>query len=191
MGDNLRRVAHDMVILGEQHNRRSKNDETYIRAIVSGDKQPQSILDVMRVAGGYLIDENVHPFRLKEKEDVSKPFGSLQPDSHPKRVVAMKRILHAATTSRPTSRHVWTGEAIADEINSRVQSLPGSGLDTLLKQTGRDWQRLADLIAHIVETSDTDVIQSDNSTGRKLDKQAVQPQSPLALLRFMYGSIKN
>jgi hypothetical protein len=188
MGADLRQVAHDLVILGEQHNRRSKTDEQHIAAMVTASDEPQSILDVMRVAGGHLTDKSVYGFSLSEKDDISKPFGNLAPDRHPARVAAMKQILHAATTSRPTSRHVWTGEAIADEINSRVKSLPGIGLNDLLAQTGRDWQRLADLITHLVEHSDTDVIKSDNRTGRKLDNHAIQPQSPLALLRFIYGA---
>lgn len=191
MGADLQQVAHDLVILCEQHNRRSKTDEKHIRAMVTATDDPQSILDVMRVAGGHLTEKNVYSRTLNEKDDLSKPFGQIDPDRHPARVAAMKQILHAATTSRPTSRHVWTGAAIADEINSRVQSLPGIGLDDLLKQTGRDWQRLADLITHLVETSDTDVIKSDNRTGRRLDQHSIQPQSPLALLRFIYGATNN
>lgn len=182
----LRRMAHTVVILSEQHSRRGKNSERYMQQIVDGSQEPQSMVDVFRAAGATLNAKKLYPFRLSDQGN-EQPFGDESAIGRIGTVAAASNLLHQATTARPTNRQMWSQALIADELRSQSLTYGGSADQQALRQLGRNWQRLADLILHISEYSDTKVIEAENRRGQRLDRHEAQPADPLQLYRFVYG----
>ena len=81
---------------------------------------------------------------------------------------------------------MWTAANVAEEISSLTKALLGDNGE-MLKQMGRDWQRLADLIIHINKVSDTKIIEASHPKGRRLDRLELEPENPLEMFRFVYG----
>lgn len=183
--ENVRQTAHNIVVLAEQHNRRSSNSERFIEGLAAGTSDPKSILDVYRAAGGYLLEKKVYPLRVKEGNP-NAPFGLTDLDDLMHRMEVASNLIHQATTARPTSRDQWSNALLTDDIESQTQALLGDNRNAL-RQMGRNWQRLTDLILKIHKESDTKVIEQANPIGRKLDIQDAVPKDSMQFFRFVYG----
>lgn len=182
----LRQVAHSIVILGEQHSRRSNNSDRFIQQVVEGSQDPKSMVDVFRAAGGNLLDKKVYPLRLKG-EGNDRPFGTGSAYDRLTNITLASTVLQHATQARPSNRQMWPQAAIADELASLKNSLVEPSARDAARQLGRDWQRLADLIVYITDKSDTKVIENGNNLGNRLQRHEVQPSDPLQMYRFIYG----
>ena len=185
MAEDLQSLAHDIVILGDRHNRRSSNNDRHIASVVAGEIEPRSLIDVYRTAGGHLLSGRVHPLRVKASS-TDMPFGTNDLDDICLIVGIASNVIHQATNARPTSRDQWTAQAIISEIESQRAALLGDTRN-MMRQIGRSWQRLADLIIKINQDSDTKVIDRQNNLGRKLDIQDAVPKDPIQFFRFIYG----
>jgi hypothetical protein len=181
----LKKLAHNIVILGQRHERSSSTNERFIEGVAAGKENPRSSLDVYRAAGGQLLDRKAHPFRIKEGQP-QRPFGLAEPEELLDNITIASSLLNEAANSRATGRDMWTAASVADEIASQTKALIGDNSE-MLKQMGRDWQRLADLIVHINKVSDTKVIEVQHPKGRRLDRLELEPESPLEMFRFVYG----
>jgi len=181
----LRQLAHAIVILGQNHERRTGSITRRLTSIISGDTSPQSIIDVYRAAGVYLLDNQEHPLRTKPG-DLQNPLGDVHPDDLVENISTTSNLLHQATNARPSSKDMWSFEALKDEIESQTQA-QFPEVQAELSQVGRNWQRLADLITEIYKNSDARVIEENNSKGKRLEKHLIEPESPLELFRFIYG----
>jgi hypothetical protein len=182
---DLRQLAHTAVILGQRHDQRSSNSDKHIENVVAGSTDPRSIVDVFRAAGGHLLENKVYPFRTQDP-DATNPFGKGRGDEVAINVTIASNLLHQAINARPTGRDIWTAAAIFAEIDSQMAGVAEPGRDDM-RQMGRDWQRLADLLIWMYKNSEPKVIEAGNSRGRKLDKHEIAPANPLELLRFYYG----
>ena len=98
----------------------------------------------------------------------------------------VSHLLHEATNALQSSRDMWTYEHIVEEIQSQTKAQFSDAQDGL-RQMGRNWQRLADLIAWINKEGDAKIIEDNNSKGRKLDEHIIAAENPLELFRFVYG----
>ncbi|MEM9954918.1 MAG: hypothetical protein AAF846_25145 [Chloroflexota bacterium] len=186
LSEDLRKLTHAIVVLGQRHERRSSSDNKYRMALVKGQQDPRSVLDVFRTSGGYLTKKSAYPFRLSVG-DATQPMGDATPDDLQHNIAITSELLDMATKAFPNSRNMWTTKMLADEIKSQVASLTGDASKNVT-QTGRDWQRLADLIIHIAETGDAKIIEVNHSRGRKLEKLETAPENALELMRAIYGS---
>ncbi|GAB5492371.1 MAG: hypothetical protein Phog2KO_25860 [Phototrophicaceae bacterium] len=185
LSKELRRLAHAIVVLGQRHDRRSSSSDRYNEAIANGSHDPRSSLDVYRSVGGYLLGNTVHPLRIRDG-NAQKPLGDFSSDDLLINITIASSVLNEAINARPSSRNMWTHDALVDEVKSQVSTLIGKDTNDL-RQMGRSWQRLADLIIYISKNGDTKVIESRNAKGRKLDKLEREPESVLELMRFVYG----
>jgi hypothetical protein len=185
LSQELRRLAHNIVILGQRNERRGSDSERYIESIVKGSSDPRSTLDVYRVAGGHLLAKQVYAFRTKNG-DPRHPLGDLSNTELIDHISIASELLHQAANAQPTSRDMWTYSSLVDEIDSQTSGLLDDHSDEL-RQMGRNWQRLADLIAYIYKNSDTKVIEASNARGKRLDILEAQPENVLELFRFIYG----
>jgi uncharacterized ubiquitin-like protein YukD len=189
MAKNMRQMAHDIVILGDRHSRRSSAGERFFERLARGEQDPKSILDVYRAAGGYLLSRRIHPMHLQDN-DATLPFGIKDIDDLIAHVNIASVLIHQAVTARPNSRDQWTFAMIADEMGSQTKALVGNHRDEL-RQMGRNWQRLQDLIIKIHADSDVKVIEQNHNLGRKLDIQDAVPKDVMQLFRFTYGFFVN
>ncbi len=185
LGEELRKFAHAIVVLGQRHNRRSSIGDKHNEAIARGKSDPRSVLDVYRAAGGYLLDKSSYPFRIMEG-DAQNPLGRESKEDILINVTIARSLLFEATKTRPGNRNMWTNDALVDEIKSQTSTLIGEGAKQL-QQMGRNWQRLSDLIIHITKAGDTKIIEANHSRGRKLEKLETVPENVLEFFRAIYG----
>jgi hypothetical protein len=183
---DLRQLAHSIVILGQRHSRRSSTDnERRIETIVLGTEDPGSVIDVYRAAGGYLLENIVHPLRMKEVNP-DFPLGDETGEDLIANIAITSHLLHQATSAFPSSRDIWTYKDIVDEIESQRKAQFTENVDEI-RQMGRNLQRLADLVIWIYEHGDIKIIEDNNNQGRKLDEHSIAAVNPLELFRFVYG----
>jgi hypothetical protein len=185
LSNELRRLAHTIVILGQRNDRRGASNERQFENIVNGKDDPRSTVDVYRAAGGYLLNKQVHPFRTKEG-DLRHPLGDLSTEDIIDNITLASDILHQAANAQASSRNTFPYSALIDEIESQTKALIQDHSDEL-RQMGRNWQRLADLINYIYKNGDTKVIEASNAKGKKLDDLEDEPENVLELFRFIYG----
>lgn len=186
IGEEFRQIAHALVLLGERHEKRGSSGDKYNEAIVKGAYDPRSILDAYRALGGYLLDSTVHPFRIKEGEP-RYPLGNFTSEELLVHAKIASSLLGDATNVSNVKREIWAYLALVDEAKSQISTLIGDNTNTL-RQMGRNWQRLADLIFHITKNSDTEIIEPDSVKGRRLDNLETTPDSALDLFRAIYGN---
>lgn len=181
----MRRIAHSIVLLGDRQDKRSSNNERWIEQVVAGQSDPKSVLDVFRSAGGYLLAGRRHPFRLKD-HSAAMPFGELDGPEIPIHAEIVANLLEEAISARADTRNQWSYVAVVDEIESLSGALLGDHR-VALRQMGRNWQRLSDLVYHIANEGNKNIIEPDNRQGRRLDNHETEPQSALEFFRFVYG----
>ncbi|MDQ7035684.1 MAG: hypothetical protein Q9P01_12870 [Anaerolineae bacterium] len=181
----LRQLAQALVMLGMRHKRRSSDNDKHNEAIVSGKKDPSSMVDVYRASGGFLSDKVIHPLLMKEVNP-DFPLGNATGEDLVINISIASHLLQQATEALLSSREMWTYNNIVDEISSQTQALFSDTQDNL-RQMGRNWQRLADLIIWIYKAGDSKIIEDNNSKGRKLDEHVIAAENPLELFRFVYG----
>ena len=182
----LRQLAHAIVTLGMRHKRRSSDNDRYIENIVQGKQDPASMVDVFRAGGGFLLDNVVHPMHTKEVNP-EYPLGDARGEALIDNITIAANLLNQAANALQSSREMWTYQHIADEISSQTQA-QFSDAPNDIRQMGRNWQRLADLLVWMFKEGDTKIIEDNNSRGRKLDEHIVAAENPLELFRFVYGS---
>jgi hypothetical protein len=185
LSEELRQLAHNIVILGQRHDRWGSDNERHIESLVKGTKDPRSTLEVYRVAGGHLINKTLHPFRIKEGNS-HHPLGKHSSEDLIDYIGIASELLQQAANDQASNRKMWTNAAIMDEIDSQTAALLEEHSEGL-RQMGRNWQRLADLIVHIYKNNDTKIIEAGNARGKKLDIMEAEPKGVLDLFRFIYG----
>jgi hypothetical protein len=183
--EQLKQLAHNIVILGSRHERSSSTSEKFMEAVAAGKENPRSSLDVYRAAGGQLLEKKLYPFRIKDGNP-QRPFGTADIAEVIDNITIASTLLNEAAKTGTNVRDLWTASGVAEEVASQTKALFGDN-SNMLKQMGRDLQRLEDLIVHINKTSDTKVIEANHPKGRRLDRLELEPESPLELFRFIYG----
>jgi len=186
LSKELKQMAHKLVVLAEQHERRSSNSSRHKEQIAEGAQDPKSMLDVFRASGGHLLEKKVYPLRIKQDGN-GRPFGQAAPADIVVNITIASNVMHQATIASPTSRSLWSYADLADELDSLCQTLPAAGVRDAIRQLGRDWQRLADLISHIHKESDPHIIEPNNKQGLRLEEHEERPEDVLQWFRFVYG----
>ncbi|MGJ3237973.1 MAG: hypothetical protein ACFE0Q_04645 [Anaerolineae bacterium] len=185
LSDDLRKLAHAIVVLNQRHQQHSATSDKHKKAIATCSADPRSVLDIYRASGGYLLGKNTHPF-MTQAGDARALFGFTDIEELRVNITIASTVLHEATNALSNVRDMWTIQALIGEIDSQTATLVGASAKGL-HQMGRNWQRLADLVLYIIDKGDTSVIEANNSHGRKLEKLETAPTNALDLLRFVYG----
>lgn len=182
----MQKIAQTLITLGTAHKRHSSTNDRYLQALVDGSQEPRSVLDIFRASGGYLLQQNYYPLRLG-KSDNATLFNGATPENLVTQMVIADHILSSALSATVDRRNPWRYTQIADELRSLSQALPDAAQRDIVRQLGRDWQRVADLIWLIFDQGDPAVIDPNNRRGNQLARHEVEPATALEALRFYYG----
>lgn len=187
LSQEFKELAAALVTLGQRHEKRSSSSDKYNEAIAKGTQDPRSALDVYRAIGGYLLEHTLHPFRTKAGE-AQYPLGNFTSEELLINVTITSSLISDATNADFSKRHIWVQSALIDEVKSQTSTLMGNNTNTL-RQMGRNWQRLADLIIHIVDSGDNKIVEDNDPKGRgpKLDKLETTPNNVLEFFRALGG----
>lgn len=187
LSQKFQEMATAIVTLGQRHEKRSSTSEKYNEAIARGTQDPRSALDVYRAVGGYLLENTGHPLRIRAG-DTQNPLGDFTSEELLVNITIASSLISGAPNADFSSRHIWVQSALVDEVKSQTGTLMGDNTNTL-RQMGRNWQRLADLIIYIVDHGDTKIIAETDpkGKGRRLDKLEATPDNVLEFLRAMGG----
>ncbi len=169
----------------------SRESEDHIRAILNGQTDVRTMLDLFRVIGGYFSRGRWVSARadrkIPEHALADRALNNLFPE-----VQAMNQLLRHALDAFPKGEKVSLKPAlITAEIESIWSGVVLHERRRLVHDLAIDFQHVSELILTITEKVDIRSLLSDSSTARKLDQAKKYPDNGLEYYRFMHGYFKN
>lgn len=183
LATDLQKLSQGLFSLGKQQATESGNK--FASALIKGQEEPRSALDVLRVIGGHLLRGRITPLKLTPNL-IPNPFSEQEVNDVIIHVGVATDLISAMTQGiEQMKKAQWRTEEILDELESMINSLTKSDR-AFLKALGQELQLLAEVVQQIYETSDASVMEANSRLGKQLDQQAVQPNNVLELYRFIY-----
>lgn len=188
LGVEVMNFARSLALIARQSDARLSTG--MLNGLAAGRENPRNIVDVFRVGGGKLLNGQVLPARLKQA-DAPTPFGEVPTQELYNRLIYANAVLRQPLVVWPSGKAVtWTAAAVVDELDSMLKMLPAdTGADTA-QRLGNAWQRLADFIPLFMKDVDSNILDADNRTGRKLDNMTMQPRYALEFFRYLAAMIQ-
>jgi len=187
LGQELKRLAHAILLLGHSFQRNSSRNMNQIDALLKGTQDPRSVVDVFRVAGGHLAQGRYYRLTLHARPE-SDPLADLEPRPFLESISQAAHILSSVLNPLPPDQPVsWTARDIIGEVDSLIYEIPRDEAKNMLRQLAANWQRLAELVVLIFDNSDSSALAENSKIGKQLDEQRRLPASPLELYRFLYS----
>lgn len=170
--------------LGAQYRAGRRREEAeHAKVMVAGKASPLSMVDLIRVMSGGLVEGNRIRLRIKPDPNLY-PFQNYSIEELIGGFVALQKILHPFVNTLPLNKRVDIKPSV---IVAEMRSFYNAQADaSSLQDIARDWQYLADLIVLIYSTGDAKAFQ-DSALAKKLDERRQAPTSILELIRFIYG----
>jgi hypothetical protein len=178
-------LAQSLLKLGTQHQADSSSSTKVLGALIKGQENPRSALDVLRIAGGHLARGRSYPLKLTPNV-IPNPFSEQDFGELTTHIGITADLLQAmAEQSDQQTVMRWEATDIAHELDNMLETFPNDEQDTL-KVMGQQLQYLADLIQHIQLATDNNVLDEQYRAGKKLDTQSAEPKNVLEMYRFLY-----
>ena len=180
-------LGRSVIVLGDQYRARMPRDaDQYIDALVRGEMNPRSGLDVLWIIGGYFARGKRYRMRMRS---APHPLGQRSAPSLREEAEIANRLLRGIIEAFPPDKEVRvTAEAIRGEVESRWGVIDEAMRKDMVRDLAIDFQRLAQLVAYIEENGDPRALQTGGTRKLELGKQ--QPKSTLEFYRYVYGYFK-
>jgi hypothetical protein len=179
--------ARLIAALAAQHRKlHARESDAQIEQLLTGKGTAQSLIDVLRVMGGFFARGK----RLDDRERVAQahPLGGRPAHELLREIETANRLLTHALRALPAGRRFnLPAEAIQGEIESLWTALPSQERRTLEHNLAADLQRVPEWALTITERMDQKVLQDDSSLSRKLESLSKRPESTMEFYRFMSG----
>ena len=191
LATTLLELGRAIEALGQQQKQNRPRDlNGHIGALLEGQAQPQTALDVLRLLGGYFARgrrislplvqaATTHPFR-----DRAAP--SLLLESR----MALRVLRNLLEAYPPDAKITLAPDVLRTEVDSLWAELPPGDRRNLVQDLGADFQSIPDLVWLIYSTGDLKALEDGSGVGRKLDANRQRPESTLELYRFVHGYFK-
>lgn len=191
LATELRKMTKAIVVLGDENQTKSSRNRKSLEALATGSDKPRSVLDIFRVAGGYLAKGKFNTIEL-QPHDASDPFHGVTPEDLRLNIVIASDMLGSAVRALPPDNaEKWTTADIHDELDSMRQLLPTEETREITRRLALDWQYVSDLVALITKDGNSDAIEDDSRLGKRIDQRNHQPRNTLEMYRFIYGYFLN
>jgi hypothetical protein len=178
------------LLAGRHRSVRSRESDEQIEALLTGQGNAQSVLDVFRIMGGYLAQGRRVGIKT-DKSTEGHPLNERAAHLLLRDLQQMNRMLRTAIRAFPANEKIAIG---ADVIRAETESLWGEMTLADRRATVRDLaidlQRVADLAMLVTDRGDGKVLQEDSALGKRLDMLRQRPESTLEFYRLMHGYFK-
>ncbi len=193
MDDESNAIAQSMlglgrviVALGEDSRDHAPRDvDKHIEALVAGQTEPRTGLDVLWLMGGYFAKGR--RFRVTFRHG-QHPLGERSAQELMNDAEVSFQVLQGLLQAFPPDKPMnITTEAILGEVESMWGALDEAMRRDRVRDLAIDCQRLAQLVIYIQESGDARAVQRDSAHGRRLDDGKTQPKSTLEFYRYVHG----
>ena len=183
-------MARSLIVLSDQYRAKAPRDaEKHIERLLSGQADPKSGLDVLRLLGGYFAKGKRYNTKLDRA--TKHPFGERSAPMVRDETQITHHLLRSVIQTFPPDKDVNVkAKVILDEVESLWGNIPLEQQREVVRMLAIDLQRLADLVAHIATQGDPKVVEN-SSQGRRLDTGKQQPKNTLEFYRYTYGYFKS
>ena len=186
IAENLVQTGLAVAALGERQQQiRGGTADQRIEALLNGEEDPQSAVEVLRVMGGYFSDGRRLALKLAEREH-PHPLPKRSNRSLLEEVQMARYLLQGTLDALPEDIGPLDADAIRAEMQARWEDVPDDRQRELLKHLARDLQRVAELIPHIADEGDVRALE-DTNLGRRLDANRAAPRNTFEFYRYMAG----
>lgn len=201
LNDNERRdLARTMILLGravllvggQGGSTRILDPTRHINQLLAAEIEPETSLDYLYVMGGYFSRGRRIEMEWKAPT-APHPLGSRAGHMLLREIKITNSVLRSIHRTVPTDDKLPkpTKAAVEGEIDSLWNELDLAERRKLLRQLSTDFQRVAELVARIVQLSDARVMDDDNNLARRLHANRARPASTLELYRFVSGYFRS
>ncbi|MCC6802467.1 MAG: hypothetical protein IT319_06260 [Anaerolineae bacterium] len=185
---SLLEIIRAIATLSEQHRKvHPRENDEQIDALLRGEHDAETTLDIFRVMGGYFARGR----RLTARTDRLMSNHPLSDRSAPilmREVQQISRLLKAALrTFLVDTKISINAAAIQGEMESLWGDIPLYERRTLVRDLATDLERIPELMLLMTEKIDSKAFIDSGGTARRLDSNKQRPESTLAFYRFMYG----
>lgn len=188
VGDALLRLIQAIVILGKHSRSNRSRDETrYINSLLTGERDPASILDIYLVIGGYFARGKYFKLELREHTPPD-PIGPRALPNLRDAIIASHAILGDAINAFPVDKPIkMSAKALRDDIESMWSLVSTEQQTDMVRQIATDFQALVDLIIHIEANSDERAADTNSRSTQRLESAKGRPKDTLEFLRYLRG----
>lgn len=167
---------------------RGEEEAEHARRVVAGRVNPDSMLDVLRVMSGGLVNGRRLPLNI-EPTPLRYPLHEFSMGQMVNAFERMITILHPLTSTLPLNQRPALKPAL---LIAEMRSFAGMMGDAkTLHDIAQSWQHLVDLLVLLGDTSDENAFKDGSGLAKKLDNGRQAPAGPLELMRFIYGYYLN
>ena len=139
------------------------------------------------MVGGYFARGK--RYRMSEMRSAPHPLGERSAPLLKDEVEVANQLLRGIVDAFPPDKEVRvTAEAIRGEVESLWGVIDEAMRKDMVRDLAVDFQRLAQLVAHIEENGDPRSLQTGGN--RKLEEGKQQPKNTLEFYRYVYGYFK-
>mgnify|MGYP005836548025 CR=1 FL=1 len=185
LGAEIMNFARSIAALARQESK--PPGQEMLNALLRGQENPRTILDIFRVAGGKLLRGRGITTRLGAPA-AATPFGEVPPQQLYGDLMIAVAVLRQPLLVYPPGKPIaWTAALISEELESIFRMMPADRAQIISRQLGADWLRLATLIPLLMRDAEPTILEPDNKTGKRLDNQSAVPRNPMEFYRYMAG----
>ncbi|TVR20498.1 MAG: hypothetical protein EA396_10540 [Anaerolineaceae bacterium] len=167
---------------------RREEEAAHARRVVAGRVNPDSMLDVLRVMGGGLVNGRRLPLNI-EPQELRYPLQEFSMGQMVNALEKMRDILHPLTSTLPLNQRPDLKPAM---LIAEMRSFAGMMGDAdTLRDIAQSWQHLVDLLVRMGDGSDSNAFKDGSGIAKKLDNGRQAPEGALELMRFIYGYYLN
>lgn len=188
LAEGLIEIIRFSSALAEQHRAaRPRENDADIQALLEGQGEAMSVLDIFRVMSGYFgRGRRVVP-KLERMVD-HHPLGDRTAPALLREVQTISRMLKNARLTFPYQGKVSVRAVeIIGEIESLWSDITLHERRELVADLAMDLQRIPDMILTITNRIDAKTLLEANSLTRKLDTNKQRPENTLEYYRFVAG----
>lgn len=184
----LLRITQAIVILGkDSKNKRGRDETRYINSLLTGERDPASILDIYLAIGGYFARGKYFKLELREQLPPD-PIGPRALPNLRDAIIATHAILGDAMNAFPVDKPIkMTAQALRDDIESMWSLVPTEQQTEIVRQLASDFQALVDLIVHIEANSNENAADINSRATQRLESAKGRPKDTLEFLRYLRG----
>ncbi len=181
--NNITATGKGIIALAKQH-RSARRQGT--KALLSGQNDPTSTLDVMRIFSGGFVDGT--RFNLKIEPKMTRyPMQDFSVGEFIKKFALARRIIQPLAEGLPLSKPPrLRARDILSEARSIDRAIELEDKNIILRNMARDLQYLIDFIVIFYEQSDSKAFEN-SGVARRIDAGKHRPEGVLELMRFIYG----
>lgn len=183
-------LGRAILILGEQHRSRlPRETDKHYEGLIAGRSDPNSGLDVMRIAGGYFAKGK--RYTVRNTRTTQHPLAERSAPMLRDEAEVVNHLLRGIIQAFPADHEITLSAAtIRGELESLWGGIALHDQRQIVRGLAIDFQRVAEWAAHIADQADDKAL-TDTTLGRRLDSGKQAPRTTIEFYRYVHGYFRS